>query len=531
MKKILLAALMALFTITTIWAAWTKNDVLIPMDEDSSNKQVQIQSCVTPEGKTVVSWLRDVGADEEHSKYVLHLQLFDEQGVAQFGEQGVLVSDHDTRSWTNPYVLYLASNGDILLGYNDIRAAVEKKTPTMYIYRYNQKGEPVWSADGISFPAIQFEDDAIVVEQENVKICQSGDNLYVAVCDVENLKGDDSGIVGGDNTYKYHWQVHRLDAATGKSLTTDPLVIHSVVLNLMPAPNGDVYAIYDNEYGGQGMHAQRYDADLLKVWSKPTLVEEESLYMNIVPEPLLATAQDGGVLISYRKFNDMTGYQVVQHLSPNGEVLPSAVMTNGTDEGNCSDAKMATHDGSCLIAYNYTDVKRQDYLYVNRLSDNGDYLWTDYNKYGIGLASSQSRSYYVLGIVPQTDGFVLFTVEDEMNMFYNFKATKIAYDGTVAWEKYIHEGQVNLSAFSVAHWGTQAYMFVTLSDGMYRMSLSLTKSDATALKDSISTPTSIRSAEIYTVDGKRISAPVQGINILRLTDENGNVTTKKIIQQ
>ena len=34
--------------------------------------------------------------------------------------------------------------------------------------------------------------------------------------------------------------------------------------------------------------------------------------------------------------------------------------------------------------------------------------------------------------------------------------------------------------------------------------------------------------EIYTVDGRRVNQLQDGVNIIRTTDANGNVTTKKV---
>ena len=102
----------------------------------------------TDDGKIVLSWLRGERVAGEFS-YQLHLQIFDAEGNAMFGDEGIIVCDKRTRTWTTDYALALASNGDILLGYTDIRNDPNEENAESYLYRYTQQGNPVWGADGI----------------------------------------------------------------------------------------------------------------------------------------------------------------------------------------------------------------------------------------------------------------------------------------------------------------------------------------------------------------------------------------------
>ena len=45
----------------------------------------------------------------------------------------------------------------------------------------------------------------------------------------------------------------------------------------------------------------------------------------------------------------------------------------------------------------------------------------------------------------------------------------------------------------------------------------------------VETSTRINTVEIYTVDGRKVNELQPGMNIIRTTDENGIVTTKKVM--
>ena len=65
---------------------------------------------------------------------------------------------------------------------------------------------------------------------------------------------------------------------------------------------------------------------------------------------------------------------------------------------------------------------------------------------------------------------------------------------------------------------------------MYVMCIDITgNQDATSI-DEMPTDARLKSVEIYTVDGRRVNEMVPGVNIIRTTDENGNVTSKKVFK-
>ena len=112
--------------------------------------------------------------------------------------------------------------------------------------------------------------------------------------------------------------------------------------------------------------------------------------------------------------------------------------------------------------------------------------------------------------------------------------------GYTVWAKQICEEDFKSSGFAITYDENNAYIFYTQeeqyddnwnvipgSGGMYVMCVDI-KGNHTAINE-IPTGEGVVSTEIYTIDGRRVNQMEKGINIVRTTDANGNVTTTKVL--
>ena len=65
------------------------------------------------------------------------------------------------------------------------------------------------------------------------------------------------------------------------------------------------------------------------------------------------------------------------------------------------------------------------------------------------------------------------------------------------------------------------------SAGMYVMCVDI--AGKTTAVSEVKTEAGVASTEIYTIDGRRVDQLENGVNIVRTTDTNGNVTTTKVL--
>ena len=208
MTKTFMILFSVLLTTGSALAQWQPSDVnYISLDKDGTYRQMQTKALRTDDGKTVLTWLRwseGLELDDPASGYSLHLQVFDAEGKAMFGDEGIIVCDKPTASYTTDYGLALASNGDILIAYMDTRNDANKQMMDVYVYRYDQEGQPVWSADGVKIVAKITQVEG---SQYGPSLCVSGDNIYVSLIHSElfNEHGE------GDEEGRIDYQIIRLD--------------------------------------------------------------------------------------------------------------------------------------------------------------------------------------------------------------------------------------------------------------------------------------------------------------------------------
>lgn len=542
---------MAVFAMSTMMANWQPSDIdATKLDKEGANGQVQMKTLRTDDGKIVLTWLRGERVSNVFS-YQLHLQLFDANGNAQFGDEGIIVCDKRTRTWTTDYGLALASNGDILLAYTDIRNDPNEENAETYLYRYSQQGEPVWDADGILFPSGKIHENALSVEDVAPAICVSGNNIFVAANHSEyymeeanednwspspwfpNQQMPDSVLVNNSE-----WLIVVMDN-DGMMRAEAPMSLDSKIVTMNPAPNGNIYLLYNNQE--LGLDAQLLTHELNNQWDDPVTVEDRPLSSGMfMPTPLTALADDDVLFISYRVLTDFYGFQVVNSLNPNGATAPEGVSLTGHFDGDAGTAQMGVKQDRAFVAWEYAYSASEKYMNVNVVDNNNNYFWTDEAMYGLYLDISFDWGFTPVKVIPVSDGWVvLYGISTSWNGA-TFMVEKLDELGNTVWAKQICEDDFKSSGFSITYDENYAYIFYTQeeeyddnwdvipgSGGMYVMCVDI-KGDHTAINE-VSTGEGIVSTEIYTIDGRRVNQLEKGVNIVRTTDANGNVTTTKVL--
>ena len=555
MKRIFTLLMMAALTVGVMSAKWQPSDYdATRLDLEGSKGQVQMKTLRTDDGKIVLSWLRGERTDNVFS-YKLHLQVFNANGDAMFGDEGIIVCDKPTRSWTTDYALALAPNGDILLAYEDVRNDVENQENTdVYVYRYTQQGQPVWDADGVLFDIPKVHENALSTENMSAKLCVSGDNIYLAAMHSEyymeeanednwqpspwfpNQQMPDSVLVDSGA-----WNIVLL-GEDGTILTEAPMQLDTKILTMNPAPEGKVYMVYDNE--NTGLDAQLLNADAVNVWDAPVTIEERALSGGMyMPTPLTSVNEDDYLMLSYRVLASFYGYQVVNHLTPEGACAEEAVSLNGSIDGDAGTAAMATKENRAFVAWDWAYSASLNMINVNVIDDDNNYFWTGDYYYGRALEENDNWGFTPVKVIPVEDGWVVLYGNSTSWNGANFMVVKVDEFGETMWTKQICEDNFKSSGFSVVYDDKNAYIFFTQetqyddewneipgSAGMFVMCVDITGQGEGSSVDEIETSSKVNSVEIYTLDGRRVSEMTNGVNIIRTTDENGVVTTKKVLK-
>lgn len=527
MKKILTLALM-LFCAGSMMANWQPSDTeATRLDAEGTNGQVQMKTIRTDDGKIILSWLRGERINNVFS-YQLHLQVFNANGDAQFGDEGIIVCDKRTRTWTTDYGLALASNGDILLAYTDIRNDPSEEFAETYLYRYTQQGEPVWDADGILFPSGQIHADALSVEDIAPVLCVSGDNIYAAVSHAEYYMVNNS--VKTDSK----WLIYRFNN-DGTVANETPKDNNSKILVMQPSAEGKAYMVYESS--ALGLEAQLLDADLSNVWGEPIVIEQRQISTGMfVATPLTEVDEYGVLMLSYRVLSDFYGYQVINFLYPEGVYANDPVTLAGNIDGDAGPAAMGVKEDRAMVAWEYAYSASEYRMNVNVVDDNNFYCWEDDYMYGRTLETNSSWGYKPVKVIPVSDGWVVLYGNCTSWNGANFMVVKISDEGETVWSKQICENNFKSSGFSVVYDAKHAYIFYTQEPdygkagdgGMFVMCVAI--NDSMDAINEVNSSEEVLSTEIYTIDGRRLNRMQEGVNIIRTTYKSGKVITTKVIR-
>ena len=553
MKRFFTLVVMAVLAMSTMWANWQPSDTeATRLDAEGTSGQSLMKTLRTDDGKIILSWLRGERVDGVFS-YGLHFQVFDANGNAQFGDEGVIVSQKPSVTWTTDYGFALAPNGDILFAFYDIRNDPDNQEfNDAYLYRYNQQGQPVWDADGVLFPVQPISEHPLSIENISPKLCVSGDNIYAAVMHSEyfnekatednwspspwfpNQPMPDSVIVN-----KGAWQIIRVNA-DGTVPELDPIIIDASILTMNAAPNGNMYMVYNNK--DAGLDGQLVNAELKNTWENVITLEERPLtHGGFFPTPLTAVNEDDVLMLSYEVPTDWYGYQVVNYLSPDGHSAREAVSLNGTIDGDAGTAAMGVKENRAFVAWECAYSSSDYEMMINVVDDDDNYFWTDDLMYGTSLEQTEDWGFTPVKVIPVADGWVVLYGRSTSWNGANFMVVKVDEMGAEVWRKQICEDNFKSSGFSVTYDDKNAYIFFTQetqyddnwneipgSAGMYVMCVDIT-GKATAVNE-VKSSDEIVKTEIYTIDGRLVNEMEPGVNIIRTTDANGVVTTNKVLR-
>ena len=548
MKNIILIFILNLLAVSSSFAAWHADDMAYTrLDKEGTQWQRSMKSLRTDDGKTIFTWIRGDRVDN-HFSSVLHLQIFDGDGNAMFGDEGIIVCDKPTGTYSVDYGLALAPNGDIVIIYQDMRNDPDNlEKAQMFIYRYSQQGQPVWDADGLTFTTRPQHDNTILVEEDGCSLCISDDGqIYAAVRQLEYLQND-----GVD--CEIRWQLVSLND-DGTVASNEPVILPAKILALHAAPGGDAYVIYDGDFEQRGFEAQRIDRSLTTQWQAPAIVEAYSQDEGgLIHRPIIETADDGGIILCYRQLQqtESRGVWAMNHLTPDGEVLERSVAWNASIYGDSNTGIMGVRGNNVFTSWEIT-TQESFYLLVNQMDADGNKQWTGDAADGLTLEempridvehNEWNYGYSPVKVIPVEDGWVLlYGISTDYNTA-NFMVTKFDDEGNTVWSRQICEDDFKSSGFSVCYDDQYAYIFFTQdpeldenyqvipgSGGMFVMCVSISDEQPSAINE-MPTDKSIVNTRVYTIDGKLIDQPQQGINIIRTTDENGVVNVKKVLKR
>jgi len=225
-------------------AQWPSDPALNMVVSDMSGEETISKIAPMSDGGCYVSWWNN-----SSGMYWFYLQRYDAAGVAQWADDGLLISNHAQDTWLTDYDLAVDSADHAIIAINDLRAGGDWD---IYAYRISPAGAFVWGADGITVSDnTGFEPDprAIVTPAGNIVIAWQED----AVIHIRKFGPDGLEF----------WPVITLTATYGLSIPRLATAESDGFILQMLVAQGQYY------YSPKYLYAQKFDINGYMIWSGP----------------------------------------------------------------------------------------------------------------------------------------------------------------------------------------------------------------------------------------------------------------------
>lgn len=466
---IILAATCSLSTAEAKWNTSDTDHTLI--GAEGQYGQAVIHTATTPNGSTVVTWLKTPGInyDDPAFGYYLYMQIYDAEGNAIFPQEGKQVSGQPTDSWVSDYGLTCMENGDILIAYNDKRSGENR----VYAYRYTEQGTSVWDAAGILIPSSATVNPGrdlaaqIVASDENIYVAFSHAEEWEEPATEENWQPNpwfpDEEMPEYVTIVKEEYQLLLLNAADGSRAWDKTVSIETSSLFTYPAPEGNVYSLYTDDICA--LYAEKITSDGANAWDEPVAISEDPLsFYGFLPSLEAAPAEDGSLAIALNVPNEWISYMAITKLSPDGETFFEPICGNeDKNTGLSSYAAIATRGDKTMAAWPWEYSSSQKHMWVNMFENQGagGYAWQGDKQYGLCLDTNTDWGMKAVKVVPQANGWVVIYGNCTSWNGANFMVVKLNDEGDEMWRKQICEPDFKCSGLSVEADAKKAIIFYT----------------------------------------------------------------------
>lgn len=425
-RPFVIAVALVAFTASAQWSADSTENIQIC---DLSGDQVLPKIVSTSDGGCFISWF-----DQRSGDYCLYLQRLDYQGVPQFPENGILVSDHTQMTWLVDYSMAVDNEDNAVIAFSDIRSAAEDLDVS--VYKISSSGDFLWGSDGINLSDTTetgFEPNPVIaVTGENNCVFAWGKQTSESFLVFQKLSPEGTRLWGD-------WGISMTDAEADLSV---PILI--------PSGADSVIAMWRRSTGTYPMtvthlYTDMFDVNGSGIWGDSPVLIYDSGAITPWNNPEMISDGLGGAVCSWYDAPSLSEFNVwVQHLDSAGSMLypmnGAQASTNSSDRLHMNpSAGIDPATGETWAFWVETNGNQDQWgLYGQMFNSSGARQWTDSGLELIPLGNQQIG--FVQTSVDEYGIFVSFFINSSAT---SFKVLRLNFDGTVVW------GPVTISAGSL----------------------------------------------------------------------------------
>ena len=375
---------------------------------------MQAQIKAAPDGGVYIAWLSDM------DNYKVYLQRFNTEGVAQFSDGGMLVSNHNNASW----IAVFHMNLDVDSNNNAIITVLDERSGpwNVYAYKIAPDGSMMWGDDGVTLSAsnnANYSPRLAVLADNSVIVTWSQDFSLVRFQRI----APDGSMMWGDGI----------------------LIEDSNVALMSPQPiidaDGDVLIQWISQSGpiwaaDSKLHLQKYDFDGNPQWSEPTIAAGPVVFpMGNWLQQSVAEA-DGGSFSAWTKMSGNVQSAVTQHITSNGGLSwlgGVEFSTNSSAFRMSPQLAVSEYSQDLMAVWNESNTSQsQRGVYAQRLNANGNRLWGSSGTAVVPL--NNNYVYYDLSAVVVGEEMIsLYIQSNSNNSVSDIYAFRLDAAGNPTW--------------------------------------------------------------------------------------------------
>ena len=538
MKKIYALITLALAGITTASAQWNTNATpkcifsTTHVDPETGETVVggdyyacNPKAVRTPDKKTWIAWKTGRSFEvngEIRSGECTYLQLLDINGVPQF-EEPILINDHVTASWWSEYALCVASDGSAIVTVADSRSEEDTmqgeerhgRNFSPAIYKIDQEGNFLWGLDGVeyrNFISCPYTNAFVVGDDTFFIFCELSEDSTTGITYIQRISLD--GVPAWEEP---------------KVLRDEPFLQYKI----LPSLDGDLLLF---DYTADGSRVQRLNRDLEEQWDEPVIYDDHHYGGYEMNHYRIVSDGNGGACVAFqRAMGDFAHNIRVQHINEDGSL---GFGLEGLDAANTEDndydyCGIAVNPDTQEILVDFESQLASTYdVMLQKFSFDGDYL---FNELGLSIANkNRATNVYAFGkvgsgAIPGTSDWIV-CYRDVQNFFnVSFVIRRYDKDGNRVWTKTIGR-ELDPTSVTMAVEKEATYLFYREQKSSKEPGIKIFRIsndgdyNVTYPDTGIETVRGAKTQQqsFYSLDGKQLTQPQHGLNIVRNTD--GTVT-------
>ena len=440
MKKLVVFYLLGCLLPFISNAQWSNNPNENTMIVDTTGSQIVPVVVTNSLGESYISWYSEF----DNLNYDVYLQKMDKNGLKLWDEEGVLISDHETKTWVTNYDMILDQDENVILVTQDKRTG----NSDVFAYKMSPDGEFIWGNDGI-----QLSNTTGFDPSPQVTVADNNDLIF--------LWGEEPG----DSTSNSVLYVTRYSSNGNKLWET---ILSDTIDFMLPQ------MLYTNEHlivswitkthktdtapGEENwMHvfAQMLNSEGLPVWEHNVQIDSLDLmsFGSLYTTPFLTSDGNGGAYVMWQSFfvSETGGRPTtyVNRLFADGTIWFAGGYSVSQSTGNYhAEAQMEFIEDVeklmvCWQEYHFDEINQIDCwgIYGQLFDSQGQYLWDENGHEIIPLLCSEDTSYSSIRLGKSTNNNAVITFQkdyfsiegSDSSLVSNVYALSLDLGGEMTW--------------------------------------------------------------------------------------------------